>query len=340
MRKTKNKPLLGKRVLCIIPEFFHYHNSIVTGLGILGAEVDLLIDRPFNSSFAKYMTKKLSKLFCLLARNKYEKSLTEFGRSKYDYVLIVVGLTVSKEFLNELKRRFPSAKFIYYTWDSVANRPNSLELASICERAFSFDVADAKNYQLEYRPLFFEENAQNAQEDNNINEIDISFIGTLHSDRYTILKKINDLHNFDRKIVTHLYVPSRAVLLAYRLLKPSMIFVSEKNFKFSPLSKLETLKIFQKSRIILDIEHPNQSGLTMRTLEAFGAGKKIISTNKSLLDAEFYNEKNHLIIDRKQVFIPNSFFNDEYMPPSKAIFEKYTLYGWLSEVFDLTTYEN
>ena len=93
-------------------------------------------------------------------------------------------------------------------------------------------------------------------------------------------------------------------------------------------------EIYSRSSIILDIEHPNQQGLTMRTLESIGAGKKLITTSKSIQHYVFYNTNNIAIINRDACDhqIDSRFCDCTYQEPDESVYEKYTLRGWLKEV--------
>ena len=44
----------------------------------------------------------------------------------------------------------------------------------------------------------------------------------------------------------------------------------------------DIVSLYKESEVILDINHPGQNGLTMRTFEALGAGKKLITTNTEI----------------------------------------------------------
>ncbi|MEK5777604.1 lipopolysaccharide biosynthesis protein, partial [Acinetobacter nosocomialis] len=65
----------------------------------------------------------------------------------------------------------------------------------------------------------------------------------------------------------------------------------------------EIVELYAKSNIILDISHPGQSGLTMRTFEAIGAGKKLITTNTNIKEYPFYNANNIFIISRDELVL-------------------------------------
>jgi len=54
------------------------------------------------------------------------------------------------------------------------------------------------------------------------------------------------------------------------------------------------LEVISKSKAVIDIEHPDQKGLTMRTMEMLGTPENIC------------------IIDRKNPEVPQDFFENEY----------------------------
>ena len=87
---------------------------------------------------------------------------------------------------------------------------------------------------------------------------------------------------------------------------------------------------------IFDIEHPLQRGLTIRSIEALGAGKKLITTNKSIVEEDFYNPKNIYILDRESLLeIPLSFFDSPFQPIAEDIYYKYSISGWIDEIFQV-----
>ncbi len=79
------------------------------------------------------------------------------------------------------------------------------------------------------------------------------------------------------------------------------------DFSFTSLSQEETLDIISQSKVVVDIEHPGQVGLTMRTLEMLGCQKKLITTNKSVREYDFYNEDNILVVERNNIKLNKSF---------------------------------
>ncbi len=117
---------------------------------------------------------------------------------------------------------------------------------------------------------------------------------------------------------------------AFRMAKMS-------NFEFNSLSKEELIQRIERSRVVLDIQHPSQKGLTMRTIEMIGAGKKIITTNKEIKEYDFYDPNNIYYLDRDTIELDKSFFETPYQMLDKEIYHKYSVDGWLQDVFSLST---
>jgi hypothetical protein len=110
------------------------------------------------------------------------------------------------------------------------------------------------------------------------------------------------------------------------------IVFSELSFK--PLSRSEVFDVIKRTKIIVDIEHPGQKGLTMRTIETLGGGRKLVTTNSSISDYDFFNERNACIIDRMTPLVPQGFKQSDYLSLNKVA-ERYSLKSWIAKVFSL-----
>jgi hypothetical protein len=71
----------------------------------------------------------------------------------------------------------------------------------------------------------------------------------------------------------------------------------------------------------------------MRTFEALGAKKKLITTNSNIINYSFYNKNNILVIDRIDPKIPPSFFQTKFENIEGVTYDKLTLQGWIQELF-------
>ncbi|QBF27916.1 hypothetical protein EXN22_20340 [Pseudomonas tructae] len=323
-------PLDNKKVLYIAPRFFGYENEIKNELERRGAKVDFLLDRPFESAFMKAVT-RFRRDWVIGAANKYyRQSVSALNAAEYDFVFVISGQTLSAEVLEEWRSTFVNAKFVLYMWDSFANRQSALDNLKFFDSVLSFDRTDADKYGLRFRPLFFSSGFEQANTSSL--DIDVSFIGTAHSDRYSVVSKVDRCLGHDVKKHWYLFLQAKWVYWAYLLINPTFRSAKIAHFKFESLAKQDVQAVFNSSKAILDVEHPHQTGLTMRTLETLGARKKLITTNSSVKTYDFYSEQNICVIDRLAPEIPNSFLHTEYKDVSPELYQKYRLEGWLDEI--------
>lgn len=101
---------------------------------------------------------------------------------------------------------------------------------------------------------------------------------------------------------------------------------------FKSVDKQGLLDLYGRSRIIIDVQHPKQTGLTMRCFEALGAKRKLITTNTCIQGYDFYHPDNILIVDRQNPVIPASFYNVPYREIPDNIYVKYSLDNWIKIV--------
>jgi hypothetical protein len=324
--------LSGKKILLIVPNFFGYERDIKVELERHGAIVDWLPDRPFSTPVFSALTKISPQIIIPFAVNLYDKLLLKFGSSHYDWVFVVNGQTLSTSFLRRLRSDYPAAKFVLYLWDSLANRSHVQNNLSMFDRVLSFDPIDAKKYNLMLRPLFYGRGFSKTKPVVKPTLYDISFVGTAHSDRFSVVDRAKAQLSSDISAFWYLYLQAPWVMHYYRLTKPGMKPARMGDFKFDPLLKAQVQDIFSESHCILDIEHPSQVGLTMRTFETLGAQKKLVTTNVNIRNYDFFKPENICIIDRTDPKISVDFLKTNFVPIDDATYAKYAIEGWLKEV--------
>ncbi|MCP9926190.1 hypothetical protein KBY79_13340, partial [Synechococcus lacustris C3-12m-Tous] len=199
------------------------------------------------------------------------------------------------------------------------------------DRVFSLDPADVDFYGLRLRPLFYTQQFSGSSSCTSF-AYDLSLVGTAHSDRYDVVSRLS--HNLPPSITAfwYLYLQAPWVFYVYRFLKPAMRRSRLDEFRFATLSMSAVNDIFLSSRAILDIAHPRQRGLTMRTLETLGASKKLLTTNAAVFDYDFYHSANIAVIDRRSPSIDPDFLRSAYSPLAPSIVSRYSIAGWLDEV--------
>lgn len=324
-------PLSGQRVLFIGPQFFGYEKEIVSELCEQGAEVDFLPDRPFVTPLMKAVTRFSRELVLPLMDRFFLTAVEHLGRRRYDVILVIQGEGLSSKTLKRLRSAYPDARFIFYLWDSLRNKKSLAGHLPLFDRSHTFDASDAKAYGLNFRPLFF--SPQFTQHDVSELKYQISFIGTAHSDRFKIVHNLSLALPSGTKCYWYLYLQAPWVYHWHKLFNRNFSAASKEIFRFTPLGKTQVKEVFGASLAILDVEHPRQTGLTMRTFETMGAGKKLITTNTLIKDYDFFRPNNILVIDRGGVpVIPGSFMSTPYEPLPPPLYQKYSRAGWLRDL--------
>ena len=95
----------------------------------------------------------------------------------------------------------------------------------------------------------------------------------------------------------------------------------------------ESVMHILRSRAILDIAIPNQSGITLRPMEAAFLGKKLITSNRDIVRYPFYNDKQVYIIQDESMPKIKEFLESDIVPASMDCMEEYTPAGWLNNFF-------
>lgn len=327
--------LKGKKIVLFAPKWLGYENEIYTKLENMGASVMYFDERPGNAFLTKALVRLNKKIIANRTYNYYKNILKRTRIVQFDYILIVNIEAMTSSVLMELRKQQSNAKFILYMWDSVLNKRNTVELLKYFDRTFSFEKKDCiKIDSLQFLPLFYSDNyKQNGTQLTKKMKYDFCFIGTIHSDRYTILKKIQQKQISDVTWFLYMFFPSPLLFIRKKIIDSKFRAAKIKEFHFTPLDQIRTRDYIFESKIIVDIQHPNQEGLTMRTIEAIGAQKKLITTNPNIVNYDFYDKNNILIINRDNPKIPEEFIINQYNQLPSYIYNKYSIDSWIASIF-------
>lgn len=328
--------IAGKKILFFSPAFFGYEEQIANKMEELGAIVDRYDERSVTSSFERACLKISPRIFERKSCNYYKKIISENRRKKYNYILIINCDMTPKNMLKKMKMNFPNAKMCLYLWDSIENIPGIMKKLQFFDSIHSFDYDNCIRYpMLKFRPLFYADPFCQEPIKNKDYKYDISFCGTIHSDRFAVIRQMQDIARcFSLKGYWYCYLQSKFIYYFYKMVKKEFSAASQHNFIFVKKSSEQIAQIAADSRAILDIQHPKQNGLTMRTIEIIGMNKKLITTNAAIKNYDFYNANNILVVNRKQVQMDLTFFEKPYIPLNNEVYEKYSLKNWILELLD------
>lgn len=319
-----------KHVLLIVPKYFGYETAIANALDDLFLSTSIVFENIEElSSICRVARSHFPQCWSKITKRYYEHQFSKI-KVKVDLVFIIRGSSLGKDVVSLMKELFPEAGYLLYEWDGVANLPNAKELATEMNWVFTFDISDSRKYGWTYRPLFYLKESSLSNR-----SIDCAFIGTLHTKRAEILSRLIKKCDQEKLSVFDYVYVNRFVYLKNRFITRKREFANLPKTvvpKFSPLSLDATNAVYSNSRIVVDYTHPGQTGYTMRTIECIGHRCKLMTNNRQLLKADFYNPSNVFIYDEDAFEIDTSFFESGYQELPGNVRERYSLKRWIEDM--------
>jgi len=322
------KNLNGKKILLIGIGFYDYEKKIVEKLKSRGAYVDYYLEKPIN----KLMNKLCNKFKTVI--DYYQRYLISKLDNDYNYILVIKGEALTEHFLSKLKKMNKKAELIMYQWDSIKRIPEVKKTMKYFDSIFTFDRIDSLNYDnMKFRPLFYRDETKKALNKVTDKKIDLLFIGWMHSNRYEILKKIKKEKNKELDEIKFYLHTGIINYLKNKIQNKKFNNFKQVEFIFRKMDYEKVISLSSKSKVILDITHPEQNGLTIRTIEALGSGNKLITNNKDITNYDFFKKENILLFDSDKLEIDSNFWQYDYVDLSSTIYERYSLDSWIDDVF-------
>jgi hypothetical protein len=239
-----------------------------------------------------------------------EKAITELDEA-YKQILIIRPDVFSNRHLQMLRDRTDC--FIAYYWDTIDIIPRKQDIIHYFDKIVSFDPSDCNKYGFEFQPNFYYYEAEPKE-----TRYEIYNLSTV-DDRKGIIEEV--AMALEQRGVSYLIKGFRE--------RP---FTSDYIRYTHRVTYREMIEEARYCKVVLDVSKPGQDGLTFRPFEAMGLNKKLITTNTSIRDYEFYDPENVLIVEPGNVCIDSAFFQTPYKEIPKAIKNKYHLKQWLANV--------
>lgn len=246
--------------------------------------------------------------------NRIMNLLSEPGN--YDIIFIIRPDFLTDEGLNYIKSF--TKKFIAYYWDSIRRFPRKAEIVDFFDLVYSFDRFDVEKYDLVFLTNYIFEESNHAQHD-------CLFFNICYYDPY----RFPLLENLAQ------YLKEKSWTYSIQVKHKRMFRKQHTEVITTPKSVQEVSQLIQKAKILVDIQNKKQTGLSFRVFEALGHRKKLITTNKDIVNYDFYHPQNILVLDPEQIEIPEDFVFSPYVEIDEAVFAKYKIKNWVKEVFEL-----
>ncbi|EHU4848405.1 hypothetical protein OTE47_001468 [Vibrio vulnificus] len=323
---------MKKNILLIAPSTYGFYNHIICSISKLENKVAFFDEHAINKgSMHAKLFYKLSSGIIMSVHTRYIKKIINSTQLNYDIVIVIRGEYLNSRALKTLKVAFKDAVFIMYQWDFEKNLPLLKSQVSYFDAVYSFDKHDSNKFGFVHKPLFF--NTLHESFSGVRKKYLFNFVGTDHSDRNKVIKDFIEANDVSiDQFFLHLFRPKKSILLN-ALKNPKFLFDRDLSlYKHFPLDEESTIKSMAESEIIVDITQPEQTGLTMRTLEALGLKRKLVTTNKDVVNYDFYHPNNVFLIDRNSLKVPKSFIDSEYVELHESIYNKYHVDNWVKEL--------
>ncbi len=337
-----------KHLLLISPDNHSIYADLITELKKMGIKADFLPDRDLNydpdNVRAPFHTPRF--IFSLMSRLYWKRLLSkpEYNK-KYDYLLTIDGEALNSVVFEILRKRNPKVYCVNYLYDTISGVYRFDRYFHFYDKVFSFDNKECNIYKMNLLPIFWVP----------IQEQEIKYcffaFGGYNENRYKVYNQVKQYTDsigkesyiglFIRKIKHEkLYILKRVIR---RLLKMP-VYLSIERYHDSLITTKELLpedfrRLISSSDIIVDTHPTYQSGLTARFMWALGARKKIVTTNKDVINYPFYS-KEQIFILPESLQLDNEFVNfiNAPMRLSKDIEEsidKFRVDNWLRVVLSL-----
>lgn len=326
------KPLAEQKVLLIGIGFYDYEAAIAAEFRALGAEVRIEDERPAEIRGQLAGLRRRLSLDMTGALARHHAAILERARAygALDHVVVIKGALLDDAFIGALRDAQPCAQFTAYHWDSMARYPELISRQVLFDRVFTFDHVDAAAHaDFKLRPLFFRpELTQAAPSD--AHKLDICFVGWLHHQRLVQVEAI-------RAQAEALELSGFYYLFTGGWTRTKLRLAGRgRDVRSLPLPFAPYAEAIVASDVILDLPHPQQTGLTMRAVEAVGAGKKLITTSQDVRKYDFYRPENICIIDHDAPRLDPDFLAAPTVALPPELVARYSLRAWVLEICGLT----
>lgn len=326
-----------KKFLLVCPSAFHLYELIVRNLAHLGYEVTHIEDEGYEFSYRSFGERAynfLRKVF--LGDKTYKTTLrsqyTSFqqwsifkSNAPFDYTLVIRPDLFDKQLIEAIKHK--TELMIGYQFDGISRNPEVLDYISLFDRFYVFDPTDVtrfSNHNLIYSPNFYLDYPDVDDEYIETEKYSIFYVSTFHESRVGDLiflhKLLGKIYNKIKFCV--LIQPERVDVLPEYVVENMEVIHRVVNYE-------EHLRQVAHSEIIVDLVISEHRGFSFRIMEGIKFGKKVITTNDKIRDADFYHPHNFYILRPDNVQDLKEFLAKPYVPLDQEMRSKYGFTAWL-----------
>ena len=314
----------------IVAEALTYHGFEVIdySLDSLTFEYPNLVSR-LSTQWKKLQGNKQAKkeLMVQLKQQEIQEQLSK--HSSFDYALFIRSDVYPDSFLKEIKQK--SSLFINYQWDAVSRFPAALKQIDLFDRFYVFDPNDLSHFPNKLYPAtsFYFDHIPPTLSDSMSG--DIYFLGAHREDRKEqIIRFCQDAEQVGWKLNFQISYPNHPEA-------PKEYPVN--NIRFHKgISYRQNIINAQNCQVLADFVISSHKGLSLRTFEAIGYQKKLITTNSEVLKYDFYHSNNIYVWDGENLDGIDQFLAKPYISLTSEIIEKYSFGNWIKYILQIPSH--
>lgn len=314
------------KILFFAPSFFNYHKIICKCLQHRGYQVE---EHLYPNSFLfKLLTTLLGADSGIVNYFKkyYFKNIWNRLDDDYNVILAIRASEMPLAFLSDLRGRYPNRDFVQYLWDDVILDPKSLDVMRFFDRNLSFNPNDCKEYNLEFRPFFYDNYEHLVTEKKNT---DVVMFVSYKYNRFLFLKGL--VNWLKKNHFTSIIIIRASIFLLYS--KKEHIKY-KKYFRSKAVPYEVMLKQLSSSKVCVEICHEKQTGMSTRQFEALYTRTKVITNNAHVREYDFYCPENIYVLDESHSLddIPTEWVNAPYKNISESVLKYYSLDAFIDQL--------
>jgi len=239
---------------------------------------------------------------------------------KQDEVLIIRPDFLSNRFLKLIKKKTKLFNAFYF--DSAQRVPRKQEIIHFFDKVYSFDKVDVQKYDFEFLTNYIFETAE---------------VNTAPEYLFFNISGNDDGYRFNQLETMAKYIKHKN--WSYKFLSFHPAKLNADRGYIDVIDEIiyvdEVVDLIKKSKILVELQRDNQIGLSFRIFESLGLKKKLVTSNKDVVNYDFYNPQNILVVDPNNISIPDDFVDSPYVDVPESILEKYKIKHWVNYVFNL-----
>lgn len=228
--------------------------------------------------------------------------------------VIVFDYMTTSRYLNWLRKTYPDKRIILWMWNKVTD-PSRFRDTDPEVEIWSYDPQDCRTYGYRHNTqFFFDDLAAEAAGDSVQGDGSVLFVGRDKSRSQQIDALSEELKASGHELKTHIV--------------PQLPFGFDNVLRTPFIPYSENIRLVRNSGAVLDLPAYSSCGLSLRVMEALFFSKKLITANRAVMDMDFYDPDNILILGEGRISL-DEFLSRPFRPVDRQIRDRYLLSSWI-----------